>query len=443
MDQIIVIGGGAAGMMAALAAAEDGKQVLLIERNEKLGKKLFITGKGRCNVTNACDMEGLFANVCNNEKFLYSAFYSYDNHSVMELLEKAGCPLKVERGDRVFPVSDHSSDVIGVLNRELQKRKVQILYNTRVTDIGTEEVVPMEADVTDKAVLTSSKEEQKPDKYAKKEKNKQDRKITNVTLDNGKVLKAKSVIICTGGKSYPTTGSTGDGYTFAEHTGHKLTAIKPALVPLNCQEQWCRDLMGLSLRNVSLRLVNGKKELYNSFGEMLFTHFGITGPLVLSASSYYMKAKKSGETYAYIDLKPALTPEQLDKRLLRDFEENKNKQFRNSLAGLFPGKLIPVMIELSGISPEKKVNEIAKAERLHFGQLIKNLPLTVIGTRDFAEAIITQGGVSVKDVNPSTMESKKVSGLFFAGEVLDVDAMTGGFNLQIAWSTGYLAGKNA
>lgn len=430
MDQIIVIGGGAAGMMAALSAAEDGKQVLLIERNEKLGKKLFITGKGRCNVTNACDMEGLFANICNNEKFLYSAFYTYDNHAVMELLEKAGCPLKVERGDRVFPVSDHSSDVIAALTRELQKRKVQILYNTRVTDIGTEEVAHQEME--DSCNTATAKE-------GKKHPN---RKITSVSLGDGRVIPAKAVIICTGGKSYPTTGSTGDGYTFAETTGHKLTTIKPALVPLNCKEQWCRDLMGLSLRNVSLRLINGKKELYSGFGEMLFTHFGITGPLVLSASSYYMKAKKSGDTYAYIDLKPALTPEQLDKRLLRDFEENKNKQFRNSLAGLFPGKLIPVMIELSGISAEKKVNEITKAERHSFGQLIKNLPLTVIGTRDFAEAIITQGGVSVKDVNPSTMESKRVSGLFFAGEVLDVDAMTGGFNLQIAWSTGYLAGKN-
>ena len=437
MDQIIVIGGGAAGMMAALAAAEDGKRVLLIERNEKLGKKLFITGKGRCNVTNACDMEGLFANVCNNEKFLYSAFYTYDNQAVMALLEKAGCPLKVERGDRVFPVSDHSSDVIAALTRELQKRKVQVLYNTRVTDIGTQELGVSGTAIEETASATKEKQNTKTDKK------KQCNKIATVTLDDGKVIPAKSVIICTGGKSYPTTGSTGDGYTFAEATGHRLTAIKPALVPLNCQEQWCRDLMGLSLRNVSLRLVNGKKELYSGFGEMLFTHFGITGPLVLSASSYYMKAKKSGDTYAYIDLKPALTAEQLDKRLLRDFEENKNKQFRNSLAALFPNKLIPVMIKLSGISPDKKVNEITKAERLHFGQLIKNLPLTVIGTRDFAEAIITQGGVSVKDVNPSTMESKLVSGLFFAGEVLDVDAMTGGFNLQIAWSTGYLAGKNA
>ncbi|MBQ7926368.1 MAG: NAD(P)/FAD-dependent oxidoreductase [Lachnospiraceae bacterium] len=431
MDQIIVIGGGAAGMMAALAAAEDGKQVLLIERNEKLGKKLFITGKGRCNVTNACDMEGLFANICNNEKFLYSAFYTYDNHAVMELLEKAGCPLKIERGDRVFPVSDHSSDVIGALTRELQKRKVQILYNTRVVDIGTEEMLYPEAEAS--CDTSPSKAGNKRPGY----------KIINVTLDNGRILSAKSVIVCTGGKSYPTTGSTGDGYIFAESTGHRLTDRKPALVPLNCQESWCKELMGLSLRNVSLCLKNGKKELYSGFGEMLFTHFGITGPLVLSASSYYMKAKKSGDTYAYIDLKPALSPEQLDKRLLRDFEENKNKQFRNSLAGLFPGRLIPVMIDLSGILPEKKVNEITKEERQRFGQLIKNLPLKVIGTRDFAEAIITQGGVSVKDVNPSTMESKKVSGLFFAGEVLDVDAMTGGFNLQIAWSTGYLAGKNA
>ncbi len=426
MGQIIVIGGGAAGMLAAISAAEQGKQVLLIEKNEKLGKKLFITGKGRCNVTNACDTEGLFANVCTNSKFLYSAFYSYDNQAVMELLEKAGCALKVERGDRVFPVSDHSSDVIAALQRELQKRKVQIQYNTRVMEMITEEITS-----DHEAELTEKDKKQKPLQ-----------KVTGVKLENGKVLPADAVILCTGGKSYPTTGSTGDGYAMAEKLGHKITELRPALVPLNCKESWCRDLMGLSLRNVSLRMMNGKKELYSGFGEMLFTHFGITGPLVLSASSYYAKAKTK-EVSVFIDLKPALSAEQLDKRLLRDFEENKNKQFRNSLAGLFPTKLIPVMISLSGIDGEKKVHEITKAERLAFGALIKNLPLQVDGVRDFAEAIITQGGISVKEVNPSTMESKMVQGLYLAGEILDVDAMTGGFNLQIAWSTGYLAGINA
>lgn len=429
MGQIIVIGGGAAGMMAALAAAEEGKQVLVLEKNEKLGKKLFITGKGRCNVTNACDMEGLFANVCTNEKFLYSAFYSFDNQAVMELLQKAGCPLKVERGDRVFPVSDHSSDVIAALNRELQKKKVQIQYNAKVVSIGTEALVQWEPERSDGNVGKNNP------------KNQPTQRVVHVQLDNGKIIPAEAVILCTGGKSYPTTGSTGDGYIMAEKIGHTMVEPKPALVPLNCKEDWCKELMGLSLRNVSLRMVNGKKELYSGFGEMLFTHFGITGPLVLSASSFYTKVKK-GEVVVYIDLKPALTMDQLDKRLLRDFEENKNKQFRNSLAGLFPSKLIPVMISLSGIDGDKRVNEITKAERQQFCELIKNLPLTISSARDFKEAIITQGGIAVKEVNPSTMESKRVKGLFFAGEILDVDAMTGGFNLQIAWSTGYLAGKN-
>ena len=264
-------------------------------------------------------------------------------------------------------------------------------------------------------------------------------RITGVVLSDGRTLTADACILCTGGLSYASTGSTGDGHVFAEKTGHKVTECQPALVPLETAENWCKDLMGLSLKNVSLRMTNGKKELYSEFGEMLFTHFGVSGPLVLSASSFYKKPK-SGEMKLYIDLKPALDAEQLDKRILRDFEESKNKQFKNALNGLFPTRLIPVMIELSGIDPEKKVNEVTREERRNFGELIKNLPLTVTGTRPFAEAIITKGGVSVKDVNPSTMESKKVSGLYFAGELLDLDALTGGFNLQIAWSTGYLAG---
>lgn len=427
MNRVIVIGAGAAGMMAAIAAADKGSEVLLIEKNEKPGKKLFITGKGRCNVTNACDMEGLFANICTNEKFLYSAFYGYDNQAVMDFLEAASCRLKVERGDRVFPVSDHSSDVIAAFVRELQKRNVKIMYHTEVAGLLTKE--PDE----DVAVEQANN------------KSKVTSVITGVKLKDGRVMEADSVIVCTGGKSYPVTGSTGDGYIMAEQTGHRIAEPKPALVPLNCKEEWCKELMGLSLRNVSLTLTAGKKQLYTGFGEMLFTHFGITGPLVLSASSYYVKFAKSKDTQVQvnIDLKPALSMEQLDKRLLRDFDENKNKQFKNSLGGLFPTKLIPVMIKLSGIHPEKKVNEITKGERQNFCALIKGLPLQIAGARDFAEAIITQGGVSVKDVNPSTMESKKVKGLFFAGEVLDVDAMTGGFNLQIAWSTGYLAGQNA
>lgn len=420
MSKVIVIGGGAAGMMAAVAAADAGHKVTLLEKNEKLGKKVFITGKGRCNVTNAADMDVLFDNVCTNAKFLYSAFYQYDNKAVMEFLEKAGCPLKTERGDRVFPVSDHSSDVISAFGRELKKRGVEILLHTEV-----------------KKLLTDAEEQsEEPGKNAQS-------KCMGVELSAGKKMFADACIVCTGGVSYAGTGSTGDGHRFAEETGHKLVECKPSLVPLEVAEEWCKGLMGLSLRNVSVQMCNGKKVLYEGFGEMLFTHFGVSGPLILSASSFYAKHKKEkGEVKLTIDLKPALDMEQLDKRLLRDFEENRNKQFKNALGGLFPTKLIPVMIALSGIHPDKKVNEITKEERRAFAALIKNLPLTVTGSRSFAEAIITQGGVSVKDVNPSTMESKRVSGLYFAGEVLDLDAMTGGFNLQIAWSTGHLAGSS-
>lgn len=416
MSKVIVVGGGAAGMMAAVAAADAGHQVTLLEKNEKLGKKVFITGKGRCNVTNAADMEVLFNNVCTNAKFLYSAFYQYDNRAVMDFLEKAGCPLKIERGDRVFPVSDHSSDVIAAFQRELKKRGVEILLHTEVRRLITE---AQEADENAQEVCIG------------------------VELAGGRQLYADACILCTGGVSYPSTGSTGDGHRFAENTGHKLVECKPALVPLETAEEWCKDLMGLSLRNVSLRMCQGKKELYSGFGEMLFTHFGVSGPLVLSASSFYAKRKADkGAVQLLIDLKPALDIEQLDKRILRDFDENKNKQFKNALGGLFPTKLIPVMITLSGIDPDKKVNEVTREERRAFATLIKNLPLSVTGTRSFVEAIITQGGVSVKDVNPSTMESKRVKNLYFAGELLDLDAMTGGFNLQIAWSTGYLAGNS-
>ncbi|MBQ2101359.1 MAG: NAD(P)/FAD-dependent oxidoreductase [Lachnospiraceae bacterium] len=413
MKRVIVIGGGAAGMMAAYEAAISGSEVTLFEKNEKLGKKLFITGKGRCNVCNATeDMEVLFQNVCTNRKFLYSAFYTWDNRSVMELLEKAGCPLKIERGDRVFPVSDHSSDVIGAFKRILDRAGVKVKLNTGVKEIVCDEVG-----------------------------------FKAVRLSGGELVSGDACIICTGGVSYPSTGSTGDGYVFAEKLGHELTERHPALVPLETKEKWPEEVMGLSLKNVGLKMTRGKKVLYDGFGEMMFTHFGVTGPLVLSASSFYYAASKkkeeSSETLLSIDLKPALDAEQLDRRLLREFEENKAKHFQNSLGALFPSKLIPIMIRLSGIDPNKKVSEISREEREQFGKLIKNLPLTVKGTRDFAEAIITQGGVSVKQVNPSTMESKVMPGVYFAGEVLDLDAMTGGFNLQIAWSTGYLAGKSA
>lgn len=414
-DRVVVVGGGAAGMMAAVTAAERGADVCLIEKNEKLGKKLFITGKGRCNVTNAADIETFFSNVCTNSKFLYSAFYDFDNRALMNWLTEAGCPLKTERGDRVFPVSDHSSDVIAAFQRELKKRNVEIMLNTEV-----------------KSILWRDQTE--------------GGKISGVSLSDGRMLVADRVIVCTGGLSYPSTGSTGDGYRFALDTGHKIEECSPSLVPFIVKESWCTELMGLSLRNVEAALYEGGREVYRGFGELLFTHFGVSGPLILSASSCYNRKKgKRGkdvtdEAMLYIDLKPAMDIEQLDKRLLRDFDKNKNRQFKNALGELFPIKLIPVVISLSGIRPEKKVNEITREERRSFAELIKKLPLTVAGTGSFAEAVITRGGVSVKDINPSTMESKKVKGLYFAGEVLDLDALTGGYNLQIAWSTGHLAG---
>lgn len=392
-------------MMAAIAAAENGHQVVLYEKNEKLGKKIFITGKGRCNVTNACDTEEFFANVMSNPKFLYSAVYGFDAFQTMAFFEDLGCSLKTERGDRVFPVSDHSSDVIRALQKKMEALGVRVLLHTAV-----------------KALLTENE------------------MVSGILLSNGRKEAADAVIVATGGISYESTGSTGDGYFFAEETGHKLVERRPSLVPLNCAEGFCKELMGLSLKNVEVTLYHKNKEIYKEFGEMLFTHFGVSGPLILSASCKYVQKAYKEQVLLTIDLKPALSEEQLDKRILRDFEENKNKAFKNALGGLFPAKLIPVMISLSGIQPDKKVNEITKEERKTFVELIKKLPLTVTGCRGYNEAIITKGGVSVKDINPSTMESKVIKGLYFAGEVLDLDAVTGGFNLQIAWSTGHLAG---
>jgi hypothetical protein len=405
MSKVIVIGGGAAGMMAAYAAATAGHLVTLLEQNEKLGKKLFITGKGRCNITNAGDMDTLFSNVMSNRKFLYSAFYAFDNEQVISFLEENGLHTKIERGNRVFPVSDHSSDVIAAISRALKKERINVKLHTRVSDIITESSA-----------------------------------VTGVRLSDGKIINADAVIVATGGFSYQSTGSTGDGYRIAENSGHRLVERTPSLVPFETKEEWAKELQGLSLRNVSVSIFNGKKKLYDEFGEMLFTHFGLSGPLILTASGMIKPSLFSQELNLFIDLKPALDAEQLDKRILRDFDEAKNKQFKNSLGGLLPTKLIPVIIELSGIDPEKKVNEISKKERAELVALLKKLPLTVTGLRGWNEAIITKGGVSVKDVNPSTMESKLISGLYFCGEVLDLDALTGGFNLQIAWSTGYLAG---
>lgn len=425
--KVVVIGGGAAGMMAALSAAENGAEVTLYEKNEKLGKKIYITGKGRCNVTNACDVETLFLNVVSNPKFLYSAFYDYDNAQVCRFFEQEGCSLKTERGERVFPVSDHASDIIRALENALVRKKVKIRLNSGIQGIDFDS---------------------------------QNRVCAVVEKDGRRIL-TDAVIMATGGLSYPTTGSDGEGLRMAGKLGHTVIPCSPALVPLEIQEEWCKSLQGLALKNVEITMTLDEKEIYRGFGEMLFTHFGVSGPLVLSAGSFYSAAmekwrqknlKKKKDVKAagemplcrlYLNLKPALSLEQLDKRLLRDFETNKNRNFKNALDGLFPARLIPVMILLSGIDPEKKVHEITREERKRFAELIRHVPLTVTKTRDFNEAIITRGGIKVQEVNPSTMESKLVKGLYFAGEMLDVDALTGGFNLQIAWSTGHLAGQSA
>lgn len=408
MKKVLVIGGGAAGMMAAVAAAGNGAQVLLLEKNEKLGKKLFITGKGRCNITNAADLEDLFSAVVSNPKFLYSSFYSFTNDQVISFFEELGVQTKVERGGRVFPVSDHSSDVIRALEREMDRLGVEIRLRTEVKEL----------------IIENST-------------------VKGVLLSSGKKMYVDAVIAATGGISYPSTGSTGDGYRFAGQCGHKVTELLPSLVPMEVKEWYARELMGLSLRNIEIRVTDGKKKLYQEFGEMLFTHYGVTGPVILSASSIVGKKLKEKELTLHIDLKPALTEEQLDKRVLREFEENHNRQFKNAVDSLFPSKLRPIMVELSGIPEEKKVHEITKEERLHFVRLIKDFTMTLSGLRGYKEAIITKGGVSVKEIDPGTMKSKLVKGLYFAGEVLDLDAVTGGYNLQIAWSTGYLAGINA
>ena len=399
-------------MFAAIAAAERGCEVHLYEKNEKLGKKIYITGKGRCNLTNACDMEKLMDSVCTNRKFLYSSFYGYTNQDVINFFETHGMKTKTERGDRVFPLSDKSADVIDTLRDAMKKSGVKVHLHTEVESILLED--------------TAEKERKK--------------KILGIKLKNGTEIPADRVLVATGGLSYKTTGSTGDGYRFAESAGHKVTELSPSLVPFNTREEYGKRMQGLSLKNVTLSVLDGKKCLYEDFGEMMFTHFGVTGPLVLTASTAVLKKLRQKELRMEIDLKPALSEEQLDARLLREFGEGNKKQFKNVIGTLFPAKMIPIMIELSGITPEKKVNEITKAKREALIHLTKHFPLTATGLRDYNEAIITRGGVSVKEINPSTMESKLVSGLYFAGEVLDLDAVTGGFNLQIAWSTGYAAG---
>lgn len=413
--KVIVIGGGAAGIMAAVAAADAGAEVIIAEKNEKIGKKLYITGKGRCNITNNSDIQNLLLHVVSNPKFLYSAFSAMDSRKLMDFLENNGLNLKTERGGRVFPLSDKSSDVIRTFKNILEKRDVKIYYNTEVQGINIKDGVFKSADI----------------KYL----NQSGRK-------NTETIKADAVIIATGGVSYPSTGSTGDGYRFALNTGHKVKEASPSLVPVNIKEGFAKELQGLSLRNVELSLKDGRKVLYKEMGEMLFTHFGISGPLVLTASCY-MSGKDMAGMKFIIDLKPALTKQQLDGRILRDFSECKNSCFKNSLGRLLPAKLIPVITRLSGIDADKKVHSVTKQERTGLVDLLKGLEMTPEGMRGFNEAIITRGGVMVKEINPATMESKKVKGMYFAGEVIDTDAVTGGYNLQIAWSTGYLAGKSA
>ena len=408
MSKVLIIGGGAAGMMAAVSAAQNGNNVELFEKNEKLGKKLFITGKGRCNITNAAELEDFFPAVTSNPKFLYSAFYTFTNEQVISFFEELGVKTKVERGGRVFPISDHSSDVIRGLERELNRLGVHIVLNTEVKEL---------------LAVNGS--------------------VRGLLLASGKRTDADAVIVAAGGLSYPSTGSTGDGYRMAESCGHKITPLSPALVPMEVKEWYAKELMGLSLRNIGITITDGSKKLYQDFGEMLFTHYGVSGPVILSASSITGSRLKEKELTLHIDLKPALTKEQLDKRVLREFESNHNRQFKNAVAGLFPAKLLPVMVDLSGIPEEKRVNEITKEERKKFTDLIKDFTMTLTGLRSYSEAIITRGGISVKEIDPGTMESKLIKGLFFAGEVLDLDAVTGGFNLQIAWSTGFLAGAHA
>lgn len=410
MKKTVIIGGGAAGLMAACAAAEKygGRAVTVIEKNRRPGRKLMITGKGRCNVTNNCDRDTLISNVPANGRFLFSAFSDFGTADTMEFFEKQGVPLKTERGNRVFPVSDKASDIVDALVNAVNKSGVKI--------------------------LTAEAEEILTENFS----------VTGVRTRDGEILEADSVILATGGMSYPVTGSTGDGYKMAGMLGHTVTPLKASLVPLNVKQGFCSRLSGLSLKNVTLTVYESgrKKPVFSELGEMLFTHFGISGPLVLSASAH-MRKMGSAEYVAYIDLKPALDEQKLDSRILRDFEEEKNRNFGNSLDKLLPKSIIPVIISLSGIAPDTKVNQISREQRARLCGVLKALRLDITGFRPIEEAIITGGGISVKEINPSTMESKLVSGLFFAGEIIDADAYTGGFNLQIAFSTGHLAGKNA
>ena len=404
--RVLVVGGGASGMLCAAMSAALGARVTLFERNEKLGKKLFLTGKGRCNLTNAAEINDFFDSIHSGRKFMYSSLYGFSNEDTVSFFEERGLHTQVERGNRVFPKSGRSSDVIKVLSQELTKKGVDVRLNTRIKKLLIE-----------------------------------DGRCAGLVDRNGRKWKGEKVVIATGGLSYPLTGSTGDGFLMAEEAGHTVTALTPGLVPFNLKDRAVPKLMGLSLKNTGLKILDGDKELFKGFGELLFTHFGISGPLILTASEVLPKEAFERELTLHLDLKSALSEKELDERLKRDFEENKTKFFKNSLSRLFPSKLIPLMVERSGIEEDRKCSQISAAERLKFGKLIKDLTFRFRSLRSFEEAVITRGGVELKEIEPSTMASKIVKGLYFIGEVLDVDAETGGFNLQIAWSTAAAAAR--
>ena len=438
--KIIVIGGGPAGMMAAIDASQNKEnKVIIIEKMQSLGRKLLITGKGRCNITSSLPIEDFIKNTPGNGRFLYSCYQQFTNEDIIKFLNKEGLQVKEERGNRIFPVTDHSQDVLKCFTRKLKENNVEVLYNTRVKEILVNENYEEQAKKINEENVKKSKKQSK--KY----------EVIGIKTENETIL-ADSVILATGGKSYPLTGSTGDGYKLVEKFGHTITKIKPSLVPLEIYEKdICKELQGLSLRNIAIKITDLEKNklLYDDFGEMLFTHFGVSGPTILSSSAHLVRYKNIEEkcknkiVELSIDFKPALSEKKLEARILRDFEELKNKQFKNSLDKLLPQKLIPVIVEQSGISADKKVNEITKEERKTLVKILKDFKLKIKGTRTIDEAIVTSGGKKISEIDPKTMESKLVKNLYFAGEIIDVDSYTGGFNLQIAYSTGFVAGKNA
>ena len=476
MKTIIIVGGGAAGLMAAISASGDDTKVTVIDHNDRAGRKLFITGKGRCNITNACPPEAFLRNVVTNSRFLYSSFTRFSNHDMMDFLEKEGLALKTERGQRVFPRSEHSSDVIRTLTKVCRSKGVSFRFGCHVQDLLLEDLLTKTGEAANgmhdskpddcldiigqktddrktafregKRKGTAFSAETGDDRKRNgtrtgKEKKGPEKRIAGVRLSDGTDLACDALILACGGRSYQSTGSDGSGYDLARTVGHRITNLQPSLVPFEMAEPWCQELMGLSLKNISIRVKCGKKLVYEGFGEFLFTHFGVSGPLVLTASTRlgpFWKDLKAGRLKLLLDLKPALDYEQLDRRFLREFDTWRNKNISNLMDSLLPKKMIPVFLRLCGIPAEKKVREISKQERRQMEEMMKNLPMQITGLRGFEEAIITRGGVAVREVDPASMASKKVEGLYICGEMLDLDAVTGGFNLQIAWTTGYAAG---